>query len=51
MTRDEARQRAAASRARQGLPATISNPEAVAAVASLIADALLQVEEVPSHAA
>jgi hypothetical protein len=41
MTPDEARQRAAASRAKQGLPPTISDPMAIAAVAAMVADTLL----------
>jgi hypothetical protein len=39
VTRAEARERAAASRAAQGLPPTISDAQAITAVASLIVDA------------
>lgn len=45
MTREQAAASAASSRARQGLPPTIADPHAVTAVASMVADAILQVEQ------
>jgi hypothetical protein len=41
MTREEARSAAARSRATQGLPPTITNPETLDRVAAMVADALL----------